>query len=181
MDTPNMKKETRISTMILVSLFVIATIFGVLVYQNPTLLCWYIRATQAYSDMLPIHTREYQAFCEVHNHHPQQALSLLQSIKKEWLTMKDMQRIDHNIALLSEQTPEAKQNTTVENHPNSEKNIEWEKDKKKEWSPYAAENNTITSESKVQYQKIDNDWIEQEKIKLLSQQLDRDRFLVTQD
>ena len=95
--------------------------------------------------------------------------------------MKDMQRIDHNIALLSEQAPEAKQNTIATNHPNSEKNSEWEKDKKKEWSPYAAENNTITSESKVQYQTIDNDWIEQEKIKLLSQQLDRDRFLVTQD
>lgn len=153
-----------------------------IIVQYPTFICWYILKTQGYSEYLPIHTREYQAFCEAHHNRFQQALSILTSLKKEEkLSAKELERIEYNIALLSQTAPEKNQQTSTLNKIEGNKNIEWRIEEKREWSPYSAENNTITIESKVQYQSLDQNWIIQEQKKLLEQQLDRDSFLLVQE
>ena len=176
MDIPNMKTKGII--------FIITLLWGVTMMvcviatlRHPSIICNYLPQQWYYHNYLPIHTQEYQAFCAASNNNIQRALLILHSLQESKLNTQQSERIKHNIALLSEQITKKPPDTTPENET---KISQWKTGWANIWSPHEQEHNTITVESKVQYQGIDQDWINQEQEKLIIQQLNRDTYIPPQ-
>lgn len=176
MDIPNMKTKGII--------FIITLLWGVTMMvcviatlRHPSIICNYLPQQWYYHNYLPIHTREYQAFCAAFDNNIQKALSILYSLQQSKLNTQQSERINYNIALLSEQMTKKSLDTTLESE---EKRSQWKTTWTNTSSPHKQEHNTITVESKVQYQGIDQDWINQEQEKLIIQQLNRDTYIPPQ-
>lgn len=177
-----MQTQKKVPTMIILWVFVIIVSVVVLPLWYPTLLCGYITKIGSTSNNLPLHTREYQAFCKIADNDIEWAISILKSLKETKLNTEERWRLEYNIALLSQytiKTIDAKNSdgTTGTN----DARILWKKEQDVSRSPKNPEHNTITIESKVQYQGLDQDWIKKEQEKLIQQQLDRDAYINTTD
>lgn len=177
MDTSNMKTQKKAPAMIILWIFITIIGIGTLMAIYPALMCGYITKIWSTSNNLPIHTREYQAFCEVANNNIEWALSILNSLKETKLNATEAWRVEYNRALLSEHTLKKgdvrNSGSSIENN----KNTQWRVEQVLPRSPENPEHNTITIESKVQYQGLDQDWIKNEQQRLIQQQLDRDAYI----
>ena len=180
MDTSNMKTQKKVPTMIILWIFVIISIATFLIWY-PTLMCGYITKIWSISNNLPIHTREYQAFCEVANNNIEWAISILNSLKETKLNATEAWRVEYNRVLLSEHTLKKGDTRNSGSSVENDKNTQWRVEQTLPKSPENPEHNTITIESKVQYQGLDQDWIKNEQQRLIQQQLDRDTYINAED